>query len=437
MDNNERYSYEFTSYQTHEETPSQREMRNFKKSIYRLVAGVCVLALVLGIAGGGLLGYAMGGGFQSAVKDTSGTTKPLFPQFGGNSGANGDANIGQNSTNNGSSNANLNSSSSSKPIFVTSTANGQAMSVSDIYETYSDAVVSIYVETTVNSGYSYYGQQQTFTQQSAGSGVIISSDGYIATNHHVVDEATKIRVCLQNGTEYEATAIGSDEESDVALIKVDATNLVSIPIGNSDSLRVGDRACVIGNPLGKLSGTLTVGYISALNRKLTVDSSTGVTMNVIQTDAAVNPGNSGGALINEYGELVGIIFAKTSNTYVEGLGYAIPINEAISVINDLVEVGYVRGRPALGIDIVVISSPTYAMMYRVNYLGVYVSASKNPENGLVAGDLIVSIGGEEVGDYSTFVSAIKKLTVGDTVDVEVMRGSEMLKLKVPVIELQN
>ncbi len=424
------YAYNNGHYGAMRDTISRRELKKFKRSMYSLMAVLCVFVLVLGVAGGGIAGYALGGGFKDSATQQQSPSKPLFPQLGGDQDSNDKFN--DNSDNNPNSNPSLN-----KPNLVTSTTDAGAMSVQDIYATYSNAVVSIYVETTVNSGYYYYGQQQTYTQESAGSGVIISADGYIATNNHVIEGATKIRVCLQNGEEYVATVIGADEETDVALIKIDAKNLVSTPIGDSDDLRVGDRVCVIGNPLGKLSGTLTVGYVSALRRELTIDESTGVTMSVIQTDAAVNPGNSGGALLNESGELVGIIFAKTANTNVEGLGYAIPINETMKVINDLIDFGYVRGRPAFGIEVISITSPTYAMMYRVNYLGVYVSKSTNPDNGFESGDLIVTIDGEEIGDYGSLVSAIKKLSVGDTAEVEVMRNGEKKTLKVPVIELKN
>jgi len=386
----------------------EKEHKKFKKTMYRLMAGMCVLALIVGVAGGGVAGY-------------------LLADRGGQTLATTGAAM-ENPTETPSATTTV------PPKFLASVSDGDARPVQEIYANNVDAVVSIYVETTVNSGYYYYGQAQSYTQEGAGSGVIISPDGYIATNNHVIAGADKIRVCLQDGTEYEAVLVGTDDDTDVALIKIDAQNLTAATVGDSDTLYVGDQAIVIGNPLGRLSGTLTVGYVSALNRPLEMDSTTGQTMNVIQIDAAVNPGNSGGALFNAKGELVGIIFAKTADTDVEGLGYAIPINHALDVINDLVEFGYVKGRPALGISVVAISTPMEAMMYRVNYLGVYIANSTNADADFRSGDLIVSVDDTEIGDYASLASAISSLKIGDTATVVVMRGGEKITLSVPVVE---
>jgi len=423
----------YASYNTYKQPGSSTEtsdtgteMKKFKKTMYRLLAGICVLALVIGIVGGGVAGYTIAGGFspKNEVSTSAGTTTGgpnMQAPLPGTTAATSDAAAAKPSI------------PDEKPNFVMTPVDNDALPVQEIYASSVDSVVSIFVETTVNSGYYYYGQEQSFTRESSGSGVIISEDGYIATNNHVIENASKIRVCLQDGREFEAVLVGTDSDTDVALIKIEADNLSAAPIGDSDSVVVGDQAFVIGNPLGKLSGSLAVGYVSALNRPLTIDSVSGKTLNVIQTDAAVNPGNSGGALFNAKGELVGIVFAKTSDTDVEGLGYAIPINKAIAVINDLVDYGYVKGRPAFGISVVTVTSAYEAMMYRVNYLGVYI-ASANPQSGFQSGDLIVSVNGTEIGDYLSLATAISQMQVGDTATVEIMRNNEKMTLEVPVIE---
>jgi len=419
--------YQYQSYNPYAaQRDTEKEMRSFKKKMYGLLAGFCALALVVGVVGGGLGGYFManrGNTVQTTVAAPS-DNQSMFENPPATTQAPQTSAI--QAPQRGEYDA---------PSYLTVPADTEAKPVQQIYAENVDSVVSIYVETTVtNNGYYYYGQEQSYTQKGAGSGVIITNDGFIATNNHVIEGADKIRVALQDGREFEAVLVGTDSETDVALIKIEADDLKAAAVGDSDTLAVGDQAIVIGNPLGRLSGTLTVGYVSALNRELLMDSRTGQTMNVIQTDAAVNPGNSGGALFNAKGELVGIIFAKTSDTDVEGLGYAIPINKAVKIIDDLVEHGYVTGRPALGIQVITISDQMTAMMYRVNYLGVYVSTSTNPENGLQSGDLIVSVNGAEIGDYASLATAIKAMSVGDTATVEVMRNGEKITLNVPVIE---
>ena len=221
---------------------------------------------------------------------------------------------------------------------------GDAMSISDVVSSVSESVVQITTE-SVTTG-SIFGQ---YISEGAGSGVVLTSDGYIVTNHHVIEDANKITVALNDGTEYQATLVGTDSETDVAVIKVEAANLKPATLGDSDQLTVGQTAIVIGNPLGSLGGSVTSGIISALDRDVTVN---GETMNLLQTSAAVNPGNSGGGLFNANGYLVGIVNAKYTSTDVEGIGFAIPINVAKSVVNDLIEYGYVKGRIDTGFSVV-------------------------------------------------------------------------------------
>ena len=247
----------------------------------------------------------------------------------------------------------------------------------------------------------------------------------------MVANAVKITVALSDGTEYEATLIGTDDITDIALLKIEASGLTYAVIGDSASLRIGETANVIGNPLGRLSGTLTVGVISGLDRAITM--SDGTTMNLIQMDAAVNPGNSGGGVFNSAGELVGVTVAKTSATEVEGLGFAIPVNDVLPILDELMAHGYVSGRPALGINAITISDQFTAMMYRVNYLGVYVR-DVLIENGLKVGDYFVSIDGQEIKGTSDINAVLQNHKAGDTVEVVVYREGKEETVNVTLVE---
>lgn len=270
---------------------------------------------------------------------------------------------------------------------------------------------------------------QQFIQSGAGSGVIISQDGYILTNNHVIDGATKITVRLTTGTEYTAKLIGSDAQSDVAVLKVEATGLPYATIGDSAKLVVGEEVLAIGNPLGSLGGSVTNGIISALDREITID---GQKMRLLQTNAAINPGNSGGGLFNMQGQLVAIVNAKSSGTGIEGLGFAIPINYAYTIAEDLLANGYVSGRPAMGISYIAIDDYMDVMRYGVVSYGIYVY--DGGETPLKNGDRIVRIGDYEVQSVATLKSAIQSYNVGDTVKVTVVRQGTYTDLEVTLIE---
>ena len=201
----------------------------------------------------------------------------------------------------------------------------------------SPSVVSITTE-AVQQGQAWYG---SYVTSGAGSGVILSSDGYILTCAHVVDDADTVTVTTSDGTEYDAEVVGSDTADDIAVLKIDATDLTAAVIGDSDAASVGETVYADGNPGGTLSGTITEGIVSALNREITVETDSGeaITLNVIQTSAAVSPGSSGGGLFNDQGELIGVVNAKSSDTSDEGLGFAIPINDAISIAKNIIENG--------------------------------------------------------------------------------------------------
>lgn len=272
-----------------------------------------------------------------------------------------------------------------------------------------------------------------FISEGAGSGVIMTNDGYIVTNNHVVDKASKITVVLKDGTSYEGTVKGTDSVTDLAVVKIDAMNLIPATPGDSDSLVVGELAVAIGNPLGELGGTVTEGIISALDREINIE---GRVMNLLQTSAAINPGNSGGGLFDKYGKLVGIVNAKSSGSNIEGLGFAIPINTATKVVSDITTYGYVKGRKSLGISIVDISTEQMAAMYRVDKTGVYINnTTKN--NGFKAGDRIVSMNGTDITKVSQVKEIMDKLKVGDKVEVTVDRNGENTVISIILEEDKN
>lgn len=303
------------------------------------------------------------------------------------------------------------------------------LSVADVASVAADSVVEITTESVQTN--SMFGN---YISSGAGSGVIISKDGYIVTNNHVIDGATKITVTLRDGTSYNATLVGTDSQTDIAVVKIDANDLTPAVFGDSDKLTVGEDAIVIGNPLGQLGGTVTNGIISALDREITID---GETMTLLQTNAAINPGNSGGGLFNAAGELVGIVNAKSSGSDIEGLGFAIPINTAQPVIEQLISNGYVTGRPSMGVSLININDAQTAMSYRVQELGVYVVRTNVPNSPFVTGDRIVSIDGEQVNEYADVKSIVQSHKVGDTLSVVISRGGSEQTVEVTLQEMTS
>lgn len=264
---------------------------------------------------------------------------------------------------------------------------------------------------------------QQYIAEGAGSGVILSSDGNIVTNNHVIEGARKIQVTLNDGKAFDATLIGSDTQSDIAVIKIDATGLTPAIFSDSSTLVVGQTAIAIGNPLGQLGGTVTDGIISALHREITIDNET---MTLLQTNAAINPGNSGGGLFNAKGELIGIVNAKSSGSGIEGLGFAIPINYAKVIINDIMSYGYARGRIDTGLSFIDVTSPQSAWMYRVSYLGIYISKVTEDSNayksGLRSGDLVIAVDSAAVTSATDIHKKVKSKSVGDNITFTVFRN---------------
>ena len=300
---------------------------------------------------------------------------------------------------------------------TTASSTSKANSTSEIVKKTADSVVEISTESVVTGSFA-----QQYVQQGAGSGVIISQDGYILTNNHVINGANSVKVRLRDGTEYDATIVGSDSDNDIALLKVSATGLSPATFGDSNSLAVGDYVVAIGNPLGELGGTVTDGIISALARKVTIEDTQ---MTLLQTNAQVNPGNSGGGLFNANGELVGIVNAKQSATEVEGIAFAIPINNVLDILSDLKEYGYVTGKVDLGIDFTDITSDETAFYYGVKQTGCYVlsvdTGSNAEKAGVTRGDLVTKVNDTDVSSSSDITAALEKAEVGDTVTFTVSR----------------
>ena len=328
------------------------------------------------------------------------------------------------------------SASGSDSSITAASSSGSSLTTEQVADLVSPSVVVITTEQVVYSQWSWYGQNQV--ESGAGSGVIISSDGYILTCAHVVDGASSITVTIGD-KDYTATLVGEDTTSDIAVIKIDADGLTPATVGNSDSLKVGQSVMAVGNPLGELGGTVTGGMISALNRSVTIQGSSSVnTMSLIQMDASVSPGNSGGGLFNMNGELVGIVNAKSSSSDAEGLGFAIPINDAIKVAQELLENGYVTGRPYLGITYLAVTDAQTASQLGVNAYGVYVvevvKGGPAEKAGLQAGDRIVSVDGNEIASKDDLGTLMQKHAAGDTLSITIARDGQMQTVNVTLGE---
>lgn len=307
---------------------------------------------------------------------------------------------------------------------------GGKYSVAEVAEAVGNSVVEIVTEQiTIDNSWI-----QNYVKSGAGSGVIISTDGYIITNNHVISGATQIKVTLHDGTEYKASVIGTDSDNDIAVIKINATGLTAAVWGDSDSLVVGQEIVAIGNPLGSLGGTVTNGIISALNRTVTVEK---LTMELIQTNAAVNPGNSGGGLFDLEGHLIGIVNAKSTGESTEGIGFAIPQATALKAATNIIENGSVEStRPALGVTVIYIQNSTAAAKYGVSRLGVYVgkinSGSAAEKAGLKMGDYIMSIDGNVITSNSELSAYLDKCKIGQTVSMQIVRTEDNVEKMITV-----
>lgn len=309
----------------------------------------------------------------------------------------------------------------------------EELSIKDIAKLTANSVVEISTETVVRG--SFLGQ---YISEGGGSGVILSTDGYIVTNYHVIEDARKITVKLRSGEEYEATLCGKNSEKDIAVLKIDANGLQPAIFGDSSKIEVGDTAVVVGNPLGSLGGTVTNGIISALDREINLGDTT---MNLLQTNAAVNPGNSGGALFNGRGELIGIVVAKSAGSDIEGIGFAIPINDIKDTISELKDYGYVRGKVQLGVMLIDVTSESLARMYRVDELGVYVqSVTDNSDAeiaGVKAGDRIVKFADKEISKADEVKSVLGEMKAGESAEMVVARNGKKYTLRIVLSEYRE
>ena len=371
-----------------------QEMKPVKKN--RI--GLKVTALALCCA---LLGGAVGGGVAWGVSNSSGGTS-------------------------------VNVSGRTVSQVSLKTVDGKTeMSDAEVYAANVNSVVSINV--TGTSGYNFFGQP--VQSASSGSGFVLTSDGYIVTNYHVVENAETVKVTMYNGDEYDAQYVGGDEDYDIAVIKIEATDLPAVTLGNSENLNVGDHVLAIGNPLGDLTFSMSGGMVSSVNRTINVD---GTPFNMIQTDTSINPGNSGGPLLNSYGEVVGIVSAKYSSTSsqetVEGLGFAIPINDVISMVKDIMTNGYVTNKPYLGITPGTMNAQLAAQFRYDIDRGVFVysveEGSAADQAGLQMGDVITKIDDTEVNSVEELNAAKKQYSAGDTAVLTVYRGGETITVEI-------
>lgn len=306
------------------------------------------------------------------------------------------------------------------------------MTPAEVYAQNVNSTVGIRTSITTN----YWGYQ---TQAAAaGSGFILSADGYILTNYHVVEDSNSITVSLYDGTEYDATLVGCDESNDIAVLKIDAEGLTPVVLGDSDNLNVGDQVVAIGNPLGELTFSLTTGVVSALNREVTLSSN--VTMNLIQTDCAINSGNSGGALFNLYGEVIGITNAKysssssSSEASIDNIGFAIPLNHVKNIVKSIIETGSIT-KPYIGVTVSSVSSeaqgyglPTGAAVRSVE------ADSPAAKAGLEENDIITEVDGTAINSSTELVNYVGEKTPGDELTFKVYRQGEELELTVNIGE---
>lgn len=339
---------------------------------------------------------------------------------------------------NGGHSGSSKTASVSKNGYKLEDATGSKMTVQEVTNKTKDSVVEIKTESVSADAW-----MQQYVTEGAGSGVVMTADGYIMTNNHVIDGASKITVTTSDDKEYEAKLVGTDSITDIAVLKISAKNLTPATYGNSDQLAVGDMAVAIGNPLGELGGTVSAGIISALDRELAID---GKTMTLLQTDASINPGNSGGGLFNGDGQLIGIVVAKSSGSNVEGLGFAIPINKAADVAQQLMDKGYVSDQPSTGMSYAESSQGNGAAQFFGNSqdsqsqsssAAVYiqeVTGTNAKKAGFQSGDLVYAVDGTRITSFNTLSSIVTSHKVGDKLTYTIVRGNQTKEIKLTLEE---
>lgn len=392
------------NYQTYQAQPAEpRKKKSSGKAWKTVLAAVLIVAVVA--AGCGITAFSVNSYWQDQMALMSQAMNEKIAVLEGQMGASGGG-----------------ASVSGSPL----DADG-SLSPSQVYSMNKDAVVAV---SSMISG--YYGQGMA-----AGSGFILTEDGYVATNYHVIEGASEVSVILENGTTYDAEIVGFDSSNDLAVLKVDATGLPCVTLGSSDELIVGDQVVAVGNALGELSSSMTVGYISGKDRDVTTD---GTAINMLQTDAAINSGNSGGPLFNMNGEVVGITTAKYSGTTssgasIEGIGFAIPIDDVIGMIEDLTEYGYITGA-YLGVTVIDMDatvSETYGLPMGAQVQTV-TDGNCAQKAGVQAKDIIVNLGGYDVESVNDLTRALRKFKGGETTTITVFRGGSEMYLSITLDE---
>ncbi len=381
----------------------------------RLLAGVVVACLILSVLSGFAGGYLASRTVPAPAATTASTTGSR-------------ATIATTSSATGTSTTSTTSTAGGTTAPSGSGQSG-SLNVTAVAQTASPSVVVILTETLAR------GQNiQQYVTSGAGSGVILTADGLIVTNEHVISGAQRIIVQLADNRTFTATLAGSDVKSDLAILRIAVTGLTPARLGDSSRLSVGDPVVAIGNPLGELGGTVTNGIISALDRPITLDNET---KNLLQTNAAVNPGNSGGGLFDRNGSLIGIVEAKTSAVGIEGIAFAIPINTARPVIDELANYGYVRGRVSLGMSLLDVDTQQKMRIYRLPQLGVYVvqtTGGSAAAAGFKSGDCLLSVDGTAVTTGAQVVDVVGKHAVGDKVTVVILRDGKQQTLEMTLLE---
>lgn len=383
------------------ETKKQRRKRERSGRIGGRLVALCICCVLLG----GILSGAAFYGLSSLSGAAGFVPKAADDQNGESAG--------------------ITSSTATNAVKTYTSDGDETYSATDIYYNYASAVVGITTELTSDTN--VFGQSSTSTV--SGSGFVISKDGYILTNAHVVAGATQVTVSTIDGATYDAELIGYDSDYEVGVLKIETENndMDCVVIGSVDDVLVGDSVNVIGNPLGELTYSLTSGIVSALDREINID---GTAINVFQISAAVNAGNSGGPVFSSGGQVVGIVTAKTAATGVEGLGFAITIDDAVKVAQDIIVNGYVTGKPYFGITVTDIDS-AIASYYDLPY-GVYVKSvtagSCAQTAGMVVGDIITALGEHQVTSTDELASAKKSFSAGDTTTVTVYRNGQTIML---------
>lgn len=330
----------------------------------------------------------------------------------------------------GSVSAMVESSRKTSQLQVAQVDTGKEMTAAEVYAANVHSTVGITTSITTN----YWGFQTT--SAASGSGFIFSDDGYILTNYHVIEDSNSITVTMYDGSVYDAELIGYDQSNDIAVLKIEATGLTPVVLGDSDAMNVGDSVVAIGNPLGELTFSLTAGLISAKDRQVTMSG--GTTMNLIQTDTAINSGNSGGALFNMYGEVVGVTNAKysssSSGASIDNIGFAIPINTIRPIVESIIEKGYVS-KPYIGVTVTNVSSES--QLYGLPQGAAVQSVTEGgpaQKAGLQRGDIITGANDTEITSSNDLVSLVRKMAVGDTLNVTVYRQGQTMNLAITVEE---